>query len=83
MLIFPADFTSIYVEVLGPWMNRGDGHGLQVPDTSFNDEKVGWLRKKIKEVEHSRLEKCLKRNMTRYPIKKRILYLNFSVFSQF
>ena len=61
--------TSVRVEVLGPRMNRGAGHGLEIPVMyrfMGHQKAVDWARKKI-EVEEAklaqRLDKCLKNTL--------------------
>ena len=61
--------TSVRVEILGPRMNRGAGHGLEVPVVYRflgHRKAVDWLEKKITVEETKltqRLEKCLKNTL--------------------
>ena len=58
--------TSIRAEVLGPKINRGAGHGLEVPVRFIfqgHGKAVGWVKKKVEDEEaklEARFNKCLK-----------------------
>ena len=58
--------TSIRAEVLGPRVNRGAGHGLEIPVRFIfqgHAKGVGWVRTKIKDAEEKvekRFKKCMK-----------------------
>ena len=58
--------ASIRAEVLGPRVNRGAGHGLEVPVRFIfqgHRKAVEWVRKKLNEEEakiEAKFKKCLK-----------------------
>ena len=58
--------TSIRAEVLGPRVNWGAGHGLEIPVRFIfqgHAKGVGWVRTKIKDAEEKvekRFKKCMK-----------------------
>ena len=58
--------TTIRAEVVGPRVNRGAGHGLEIPVRYIfqgHGKAVDWIRRKVEEEEarvEARFKKCLK-----------------------